>query len=1229
MNQRSLTAQILGSVENARHYLGQSMQVNEANGITVDRGRKSGAETLFLVRRNGTPIGFVTKITNTRTTTHPYKATAYDGGYNPDTATDATDYKSTFLGVTYTPGKAGMQKAVNAVATRTPLKGDPATNEARKTKTYKRDDCSVTTWFERDRAHVAIECGNDTVAEWWDDDVQDMADSGYFTMNKGDAALERSVLDYAVEMGLISEGVNEASIRDVRAMIAKNNAEYGTSFSIGGAYGNHELWAKDSSGGDHRLEAGSATEVYNAFVRERFKEKWRGNKTAPVGEAARPFPYYKLDADEVLDAYVEAALWSSTDDDGEPLDAKYDRSDIAPSTLAAMKRDVEKFVSVLKRAKDLDLDGWSNDQIGHDLWLSRNGHGAGFFDRDLPSKDRLQKFAQAMREVDLYVGDDGKVYSMRESVSESVKTQAGAQKAVQSHGIDIGTYRRLLKSLGDATPGSMLVLSVTEPDAEYAKRTGLGASAEIKIVQAGDSTELRGHDIKRTVGSTSSRTWSGNSQTVTVLAVNESVNEARGWDYTRKGPGLLITAPDGRTCWLQGDEASELEDQLDAAKNQSQIDRILDAYDSVCEARTPRSGSVQLAQYIADWMDSDRPTVTDLGNTYHFDVKTAKDIYAWHAATIKSGSGRAEFVQKVAAILQKVSDKNNIKAAYSESTGAADVDAILEAKRKAKGIYRTGENGVFFIANKDIDKGKVAKTDAKMAKKYGKDFAGLSPAEKLKRIRGGMSKAAKSGDTAKHREHLKDYDAVASKGAGKKAAIAARDKADKARYGKRASWNESVAETETDDNYMPDGGTEESRSYYFLMHRAKKDGMNTEKPTVFNFVLDVSKRLDYDIDAGLALARHVLQLAMGDTPLPAPVLAVVGRGPIPPAVRKITVLPRWAVAVGTLTLSKAAAFAVLILEDMNAHAECRALADALATLVRRSGSESVVEGRITQELPLLNKPSSRFLSFADWRSSREHKIKRSGSDMTYVGYQMGRGANPTGTVFWPGATSKEAVLRAQYALERFEAGEYTGAERENVARFYLEPARLARKTREHAKIGLDIDGYPLDPAADARRRAVMGEQSQETTEMNIAQRALIEARKKMGGGSDVSKEVSEISTGARTMGFLLSDAPQSEKDKIAPSGKSFVSPSNTVAKIESFLGSVEEAQQKLTKAELILMDRKRKKREKRGKGLNATGKQRLAAKRNVKKAQRAMLKGSTQRKLARTKARRAKLRGKN
>lgn len=112
---------------------------------------------------------------------------------------------------------------------------------------------------------------------------------------------------------------------------------------------------------------------------------------------------------DVLKGYLSAALWTATDDDGDNLDDKYKVSDIDKGSVNDAKRDIRKFLS---SAKDLSFGKNDDSRIGHDLWLTANGHGAGFWDGDYPdeSEDELSKLAKKVGEKYMYVGDDGKVY---------------------------------------------------------------------------------------------------------------------------------------------------------------------------------------------------------------------------------------------------------------------------------------------------------------------------------------------------------------------------------------------------------------------------------------------------------------------------------------------------------------------------------------------------------------------------------------------------------------------------------------------------------------------------------------------------------------------------------------------------------------------------------------------------------------------------------------------------
>ena len=106
-------------------------------------------------------------------------------------------------------------------------------------------------------------------------------------------------------------------------------------------------------------------------------------------------------------AYIECALWSSTEYGGETLDLNYGIEDLAPETLQQMVDDCADFRS-LAGDKLCDLD---DERAGRDFWLTRNRHGAGFFwDRGLGKLgDDLTKDARSYGSVDLYVAD-GKIY---------------------------------------------------------------------------------------------------------------------------------------------------------------------------------------------------------------------------------------------------------------------------------------------------------------------------------------------------------------------------------------------------------------------------------------------------------------------------------------------------------------------------------------------------------------------------------------------------------------------------------------------------------------------------------------------------------------------------------------------------------------------------------------------------------------------------------------------------
>ena len=124
-----------------------------------------------------------------------------------------------------------------------------------------------------------------------------------------------------------------------------------------------------------------------------------------------------------FEGYAIAALWSSYDEDGNPLDSMYSISDIAPSSLESMKRDCDKFY-------DEYSDLFFNDErAGHDFWLTRNHHGAGFWDGDYEKEigKTLTDASHAFGESNLYIGDDGLLYvdTMHSASKKSAKKYDG------------------------------------------------------------------------------------------------------------------------------------------------------------------------------------------------------------------------------------------------------------------------------------------------------------------------------------------------------------------------------------------------------------------------------------------------------------------------------------------------------------------------------------------------------------------------------------------------------------------------------------------------------------------------------------------------------------------------------------------------------------------------------------------------------------------------------------
>lgn len=105
-------------------------------------------------------------------------------------------------------------------------------------------------------------------------------------------------------------------------------------------------------------------------------------------------------------SYIDTMLWAEMDDSGRPMDETYDYTDIAVESRLEIEKDCKNFYAEFS-------DSWDDDEgAGGDFYLTRNGHGAGFWDGDYPKDigNILTDAAHVYGTQGLYEGDDGKLY---------------------------------------------------------------------------------------------------------------------------------------------------------------------------------------------------------------------------------------------------------------------------------------------------------------------------------------------------------------------------------------------------------------------------------------------------------------------------------------------------------------------------------------------------------------------------------------------------------------------------------------------------------------------------------------------------------------------------------------------------------------------------------------------------------------------------------------------------
>ena len=114
-------------------------------------------------------------------------------------------------------------------------------------------------------------------------------------------------------------------------------------------------------------------------------------------------------AQDALSHYLETALWTSYDN-LDPLDAN--ESDVADECRAASLAKLIEFLNMPGVVDAIERQSIEPSQFGHDFLLTRDHHGAGFWDRGYGDDGYLlTKLAYTFGDSDFCVGDDGLIYS--------------------------------------------------------------------------------------------------------------------------------------------------------------------------------------------------------------------------------------------------------------------------------------------------------------------------------------------------------------------------------------------------------------------------------------------------------------------------------------------------------------------------------------------------------------------------------------------------------------------------------------------------------------------------------------------------------------------------------------------------------------------------------------------------------------------------------------------------
>ena len=135
---------------------------------------------------------------------------------------------------------------------------------------------------------------------------------------------------------------------------------------------------------------------------------------------------------EMFNGLIEAAIWTNEEQLCEEAEREYEHQpayrgdwvpekagisidDFAPSAIAYLEDYCRQFAAAFEEfciSPSKYFNKIPVEYIGHDLWLTTCGHGAGFWDGDWeePIATQLSEWCRKHGDIELYVGDDQLIY---------------------------------------------------------------------------------------------------------------------------------------------------------------------------------------------------------------------------------------------------------------------------------------------------------------------------------------------------------------------------------------------------------------------------------------------------------------------------------------------------------------------------------------------------------------------------------------------------------------------------------------------------------------------------------------------------------------------------------------------------------------------------------------------------------------------------------------------------